>query len=323
MNDNSLKSKEALSEFWTECDEIIERVSAQLASFERGEFSQELIDSMYRDVHTMKGTAQLFGFSEISKILHLIETSLEPVRDGRKKISPTMIELLYKGIKVIEGLLAKLQLSGEKSSQDMSESGLHIISEEIHIPSESPAFDEKVNETTTVADEFILQKLAPIITVENTQEKSMENPVKNLSMATEKPEKHEKEESSTSDSSSTIRVPVPLLDKLMTLMGEMVLVRNQVLQYSSRSDDLEFLNLSQRLDVVTSELQGEMMKTRMQPIGNILTKFQRLVRDLSKDLGKKIDLVLSGTETELDKTLLEAVKDPLTHIIRNACDHGV
>ena len=127
----------------------------------------------------------------------------------------------------------------------------------------------------------------------------------------------------SSEAVSTIRVPVSLLDKLMTLMGEMVLVRNQVLQYSNQNDDLEFLNLSQRLDQVTSELQGEVMKTRMQPIGNVLSKFQRVVRDLSRDLGKKIELSLHGVETELDKTLLEAIKDPLTHIVRNSCDHGI
>lgn len=123
-------------------------------------------------------------------------------------------------------------------------------------------------------------------------------------------------------SDSTIRVQVSLLDRLMTLMGEMVLVRNQVLQYSQRIEDLEFLNLSQKFDVVTTELQEETMKMRMQPIGNVLTKFQRVVRDLSGSLGKKINLTLSGVETELDKSLIEAVKDPLTHIVRNSCDHG-
>jgi two-component system, chemotaxis family, sensor kinase CheA len=122
---------------------------------------------------------------------------------------------------------------------------------------------------------------------------------------------------------SSIRVPVALLDSLMTLMGEMVLVRNQVLQYSSKSEDLELLSMSKRLNVVTSEIQGEMMKTRMQPIGNVLSKFNRVVRDISQELGKNITLNLHGTEIELDKSLLEAIKDPLTHIVRNSCDHGI
>jgi chemotaxis protein histidine kinase CheA len=96
------------------------------------------------------------------------------------------------------------------------------------------------------------------------------------------------------DSASSIRVPVALLDNLMTLMGEMVLVRNQVLQFSNHSEDLDFLNLSKRLNVVTSEIQGEMMKTRMQPIGNILNKYNRVVRDLSQELRKNITLTLNG-----------------------------
>lgn len=109
----------------------------------------------------------------------------------------------------------------------------------------------------------------------------------------------------------------------MNLVGELVLVRNQVTQYTTKHDDLEFMNMSQSLNVVTTELQNEVMLTRMQPIGVVVNKFQRVARDLARDLNKKIDLTLQGTETELDKTLLEAIKDPLTHIVRNACDHGI
>ncbi|MCM2350940.1 MAG: hypothetical protein NDI69_13040 [Bacteriovoracaceae bacterium] len=122
---------------------------------------------------------------------------------------------------------------------------------------------------------------------------------------------------------STIRVQVSLLDRLMTLMGEMVLVRIQVLQHTEKCDDMEFTRLSQKLNQVTTELQDKTMKPRMEPIGNILTKFQRMVRDLSASLDMKIQLKLIGTETELDKSLIEAVKDLLTHIVRNSCDHGL
>ena len=103
----------------------------------------------------------------------------------------------------------------------------------------------------------------------------------------------------------------------------MVLVRNQVLQHTKNKDDYEFLNLSQRLDIVTSELQEQVMQTRMQPIGNLLNRYKRIVHDISKELGKEINLKLSGVETELDRSLLEFIKDPLTHIVRNSCDHGI
>ena len=124
-------------------------------------------------------------------------------------------------------------------------------------------------------------------------------------------------------SQETIRVQVALLDKLMNLAGELVLVRNQVLRFASNQRDNEFSKISQRVNIVTTEIQNEVMKTRMQPVGSILSKFHRVIRDLSKELNKKIELKLEGTETELDKTLIEAVKDPLTHIVRNSADHGL
>ena len=130
-----------------------------------------------------------------------------------------------------------------------------------------------------------------------------------------------KEERKLEDSS--IRVDVQLLDKLMNLVGELVLARNQVLQFSSSHHDASFMETSQHLNLVTSDLQEGVMKTRMQPIGGIWSKFPRIVRDLSMECGKKIRLETEGKETELDKTLIEAIKDPLTHIIRNSVDHGI
>ncbi len=124
-------------------------------------------------------------------------------------------------------------------------------------------------------------------------------------------------------SESNIRVDVGLLDKLMNLVGELVLARNQILQFSSTQQDSTFLNTTQRLNLITTELQEGVMKTRMQPIGNIWSKFPRVVRDLATGCGKHIRLEMEGKETELDKTLIEAIKDPLTHLVRNAVDHGV
>ena len=114
-----------------------------------------------------------------------------------------------------------------------------------------------------------------------------------------------------------------LLDKLMNLVGELVLARNQILQFSSTQQDTSFLNTSQRLNLITTELQEGVMKTRMQPIGNIWSKFPRVVRDLATSCGKQVHIEMEGKETELDKTLIEAIKDPLTHLVRNAVDHGI
>ncbi len=124
-------------------------------------------------------------------------------------------------------------------------------------------------------------------------------------------------------SDSAIRVDVGLLDKLMTLVGELVLARNQIMQFSTSQEDAPFLGTVQRLNLLTTELQTSVMKTRMQPIGNIWTKFPRVVRDLALACGKQVRIEMEGQETELDKTIVEAIRDPLTHMVRNAVDHGI
>ena len=114
-----------------------------------------------------------------------------------------------------------------------------------------------------------------------------------------------------------------LLDKLMNLVGELVLARNQILQFSNATEDAGLLAPTQRLNLITTELQEGVMKTRMQPIGNIWSKFPRTVRDVATTCGKQIRIEMEGKETELDKTIIEAIKDPLTHIVRNSVDHGI
>ena len=128
---------------------------------------------------------------------------------------------------------------------------------------------------------------------------------------------------SPSVSDTTIRIDVNLLDKLMNLVGELVLARNQILQYSRSTEDASLIAASQRLNLITTELQEGVMKTRMQPIQNVWAKLPRVVRDLSVTCKKKVQVKMEGADTELDKTILEAIRDPLTHIVRNSVDHGI
>ena len=121
----------------------------------------------------------------------------------------------------------------------------------------------------------------------------------------------------------TIRVGVEVLDKLMTLVGELVLARNQLLQISSTVEDSSLQTVSQRMNLIATELQAGVMKTRMQPIGNIWAQFPRTVRDVALGCGKEVSISMEGKETELDKTIIEAIKDPLTHLVRNSVDHGI
>ena len=122
---------------------------------------------------------------------------------------------------------------------------------------------------------------------------------------------------------ANIRVGVGLLDKLMDLVGELVLTRNQILQFNTEREDAALNATSQRLNLITTELQEGVMKTRMQPIGMVWNKLPRVVRDMAVALGKQIRLEMDGAETELDRTIIEAIKDPLVHLVRNSCDHGI
>jgi two-component system chemotaxis sensor kinase CheA len=285
-------SASAVDEFVSEGFEMIERVSKALARIEKETPSKEVLNDLYRDVHSLKGASYLFGFVSIGDISHAMESSLEPVREGTHSHSMELMNLLFKAVEFIE-----VEMDGIKNGK-VSEENRALA------PALILGLGNAGKNLKAIAGLVELKMDTKLTVVPNGQ-----SPVA--------PDSTEK------DSASSIRVPVALLDNLMTLMGEMVLVRNQVLQFSNHSEDLDFLNLSKRLNVVTSEIQGEMMKTRMQPIGNILNKYNRVVRDLSQELRKNITLTLNGSETELDKSLLESIKDPLTHIVRNSCDHGI
>jgi two-component system chemotaxis sensor kinase CheA len=277
--ENSTPMGEAFKEFIVEVEDIIERFLKNLLAIEREGYNTDLVDSLYRDVHSLKGAAFLFNFKNIGEIAHRLENRFEGLRDQEQEIPKSLIDSVYQDIEYIEAEIGKLGNEKPGSSTE---------------PKPSPMAAKEPEQLTKVRN----------------VSKSKENKVSNSQTESE-------------SNSGSVRVPVQLLDKLMASMGEMVLVRNQVLQYTQNSDDLDFLNLSKRLNVVTSEIQEEMMKTRMQPVGNVVGKFHRVVRDLAKNLEKDIDLYIEGAETELDKSLLEAIKDPLTHIVRNACDHGL
>ena len=324
------QSETAMSEFFSEVDETLQRFTTQLGVVEKGESSADIIGALYRDMHNLKGTSQLFGFHLVAQIAHAIEASLEPIRRFQIKLSGPMLDSLYKSIDVIEKILKASRNGKIEKSNLYTEEAKSVVTKLLGATTELFGADLALNNEKSIQlDEPPMQsnKLSP----QQNQSAQAPNAVPPLAVPQSEPPTTSitantptsAPEGESSDVNSTVRIQVLLLDRLMNLVGEMVLVRNQMLQYGQKHDALEFLNLSQRLDVVTSELQGEVMKTRMQPIGSIFSKFQRVVRDLAKELGKQIQFTIQGAETELDKTLLEAIKDPLTHIIRNSCDHGL
>lgn len=340
-------SQEIPAEYFSEAEEIFERLDRNLSgedllkNFESKNFHQ-LIDEIYRDVHTLKGTSQLFGIESISTISHALEACFGPVREGKihfdhrfRDLALQCLGLMLEILKEPKNILAiDLELRGKMNGlvthfmdfvskkfegeiclpndkERPLSSLLKFQPMNMPLPSETvPEIKQEIKPEIKIKKEVSVTDPLPL--VENHESSASLNSANNLV----------KEEKNSPESSS-IRVSVDLLDKLMNLVGEIVLTRNQVLQYAKFSDDGKFINLTQKLNLVTSELQDNVMLTRMQPIGSIFNKFQRTVRDLARDLGKDITLVIEGAETELDKSLIEAIKDPLTHIIRNSCDHGI
>lgn len=280
-------SEAALSEFLSESDEIIERVVVSLTETPRKKPDLELIRNIYRDIHTQKGAAQLVGATRVGELAHHLEERLETFRkDPEFKLEQNHIDEILATADLIVFELKEFQASHNSPNQKLDSDTV------------PPQVSAPTVQTSPQSTPLAQPSQNPTVQDGLTSEASSEN-------------------------NGSVRVAVPLLERLMGLMSEMVLIRNQVLQYSQKSDDINFLNLSQRLDVITASLQNEMMKTRMQPIGSIIGKFHRVVRDLEQSLNKEIALNLIGTESELDRSLLEAIKDPLNHIVRNCCDHGI
>lgn len=362
----------AMIEFVTECEEILHRVGSIFTHAEHRKISDSEIDSLYRDIHTLKGSAFLFGLKRIGIITHAIEAYLGLVREKKTTLDKDVLDHIFKALDFVESILKAPQLDldndteldykfhvllpklvsaclvkfraefdvghGQFPVENISRENL-VEHEKIQSKRESTAKNkvhEKIVTPQQEIEEPIINTPSPVkAKKEVVLESSAELPqkvippkmeikkVETIEANKNEVEKIDTEKSSASQEASTVRVHVGLLDKLMNLVGEMVLTRNQVLEFAKTSENNDFLNLTQRLDLVTSELQDNVMKTRMQPIGSIFTKFQRVVRELGSSLGKKIELRIEGAETELDKSLLEAIKDPLTHIIRNSCDHGI
>lgn len=192
----------------------------------------------------------------------------------------------------------------EPEATERAPEPVETVAVEPEAPPATETIEETVAETVT---EVVTEEPAVVETVAANIDNNVKEIVKSASGAQQ----------------TSLRVNIALLDTLMTLAGELVLSRNQLMQGVSASNSRATELSSQRIDMITSELQEAIMRTRMQPISNVFTKFTRVVRDLSKELGKQVDLTLEGKEVELDKTIIEAINDPLTHLVRNSVDHGI
>src|SRR6266567_3511627 len=343
-----------LREFLTETNESLDTVDNQLVRFEQDPNNAKILDNVFRLVHTIKGTCGFLGLPRLEALAHAGETLMSKFRDGMPVTAEavTLILSSIDRIKEILGVLEATETEPEGTDQDlivkleeMVERGIQAMSAPAAPVVPAPASEPAVEQGTLVPqvlerqlrpgevslDELerafrettteIAPQSAPAARPAPKPKHDAAPPTEAKAAAKKTPVDTEASESSIANQS--IRVNVDTLEHLMTMVSELVLTRNQLLEISRRNEDTEFKVPLQRLSNVTAELQEGVMKTRMQPIGNAWQKLPRIVRDLAGELHKQIELEMHGADTELDRQVLDLIKDPLTHMVRNSADHGL
>ncbi len=303
-----------VEEFLVESHENLDQLDSDLVALEQEPDSRERLSSIFRTIHTIKGTSGFLAFNRLEEVTHVGENMLSRLRDGELALTPHRTNVLLQMVDTVRALLASIEANGGEGSVDVSASVAAVTAAMEDVPvAEAPEAPVEEAPAAEVAVEAAPEVEQPEDVIPEAEQPEVEAPA--AEGAGGQPRR--------AVADSTIRVDVDLLDELMLLVGELVLTRNQIVQNVARQTDTDLIRASQRLNLIASELQEGVMKTRMQPIDHIWSKLPRVVRDLGANLQKSIRLEMEGRETELDKTLLEAVKDPLTHLVRNSVDHGI
>ena len=308
-----------LREFLTETAEHLDTVDATLVRFESDPTDARTFRHVFRLVHTIRGTCGFLGLPRLEALAHAAETLMGCFRDGAA-VSPDAVTLVLATLDRLKGILGALDATGAEpqgTDEDLVEA-LERLAEAV--PTVSPATLPAGKDREDRQGDVRLDQLEAAFLAAPDRDEAA-GPV--LASPGGRPTVRSQDGNGPAAKAQTIRVNVDTLEHLMTMVSELVLTRNQLLEIARRHEDSSYKVPLQRLSHVTAELQEGVMKTRMQPIGNAWQKLPRVVRDLSAELGKQIDLVMVGNETELDRQVLEVIKDPLTHMVRNSADHGL
>ena len=327
------EDQELLEGFLTETTELLEKLDDDLVALEKAPSDTELMNSIFRSIHTVKGASSFLGFELLVKVTHKTEDVLNRLRRGELEVTPEIMDVILEAVDLVKLLVSDIK-------------GGDIVDREIDgtIGKLLPFLSENAKEATVLkqpaaeappatpspssAEEVASPAPEAIAEAAPAPIKAPEPPPR--TQAAPPPAKDDKKVDDLSDN-STVRVDVKRLDDLMNQVGELVLERNRMMQlntdYHGDGNDTtfgeEFSKLSKRISFVTSELQMQVLKMRMIPVEKVFKKFPRIVRNLARDLGKEVDLVVLGEETELDRSVVDEIGDPLIHLIRNAMDHGL
>ena len=307
---------EIVREFLLETHENLAQLDLDLVTLEKEPTERETLARVFRTLHTVKGTAGFLGLPKLQTVSHAAENLLSRLRAGELAFQGDIASTLLTVVDAVRAMLASIEATENEGSVEYGEliQSLERLTREnagpVGVKPAAPPRAEPPPPSVRSGPQE--QQTAAMAALPSAAGQSL---------SLEPADGAEPRAAAVSDSS--IRVDVGLLNKLMNLVGELVLARNQIMQCSAAQGDDGFFGPVQRLNQLTTELQAGVMKTRMQPIGNIWAKFPRLVRDISVACNKKVRLEMEGKETELDRSIIESIRDPLTHLVRNAIDHGI
>ena len=368
-----------VKDFLIESRENLDRLDQELVKLESDPASKELLASIFRTIHTIKGSCGFLGFAHLEKVAHAGESLLSKLRDGVLALNTEMTSGLLSMVDAVRRMLNEIQATEKDGESDYPEllerlkalqastagaAAAHVpapmsAEKDAPVPPESklsedqtasPSVEPSPHPAPVSADSAASgEKFRPFASKIGglLVDRGCIEP-EDLALALQEQEQgdHRRlgeilvhlgfcrsedveaarqilEARGREAGVETVRVGVDLLDTLMNLVGELVLARNQLLQASSSAEDAPLQAIAQRMNLIVTEVQQQVMKTRMQPIANIWNKFPRTVRDLAVSCGKDVQLEMEGQDTELDRNIIEAIKDPLTHLLRNAVDHGI
>lgn len=340
MDDTCFEDDETIREFLVESRENLDRLDQEMVELEKKPQDAQLLGAIFRTMHTLKGAAGFLAFTKLERVTHQAENLLSLLRDGKLLLASSHVTAILEAVDAVRSILDAVEVDGKEGNID-----IESLVKKLREASAQDAPKTETAPATPVAEPITVAVAQPAVAAPVFQDavavapaaataKAVEGEVeKPTPVAVEKPAvavapqaeapSEEEEKARPSASDANIRVAVGLLDKLMDLVGELVLARNQILQFNAEREDPVLNSTSQRLNLITSELQEGVMKTRMQPIGVVWNNLPRVVRDMAVSLGKQIELKMEGAGTELDRTIIEAIKDPLVHLVRNSCDHGI
>jgi len=335
------EDQELLEGFLAETTELLEKLDDDLIALEKASDDPELMNRIFRSIHTVKGASSFLGFDLLVRVTHKTEDVLNRLRKGELQLTPEIMDVVLEATDLVKTLVADIK-GGDIVDRDidttvskliplLTEQPAAVKTETAAVVEESPAQSGASQPTTTSEESAAAPKEEPAAAASPVMPPAPIRPAPEPSKKPAPPKSADKGGDDLSDN-TTVRVDVKRLDDLMNQVGELVLERNRMIQLNQDlqggTADMvlfgeEFGKLAKRMNFVTSELQMQVLKMRMIPVEKVFKKFPRIVRSLARDLGKEVDLKIFGEETELDRSVVDEIGDPLIHLIRNAMDHGL